>query len=91
MEKVGFDLKFSINICDVPEKYDQIVENTGGIGYKVWKDGFAVARRSDFVIFCVEAANISKVVQLFGPSMKIGSIACGQVFKYLISDVSKST
>ena len=44
----------------------------------IYKDGFGVVRRSDFVIFSVETAHLCSVVEKFGPSMKVGSIACGQ-------------
>ena len=39
-------------------------------------------------MFSVEAASIDAVVQKYGPAMKIGAIACGQV-KNINSDVCK--
>ena len=68
-----------INICDIPSKYDELLSKYGS-EYNVCEDGFAVTRRSDFTIFSVEAANIEKVVSMYGPSMKLGAIASGQVF-----------
>jgi prephenate dehydrogenase (NADP+) len=44
----------------------------------VYKDGYAITRKCDFVMYCVEAAVIDAVVSKYGPCMKIGSIACGQ-------------
>ena len=67
-----------INVCDVPAKYDELLVQFGE-DYNVFRDGFAVARRSDFVLFSVEAANIDKVVSMYGPCMKVGAIASGQV------------
>lgn len=84
-------------MCDLPENYEKI-KVFEKQGFKVWKDGYAVARRCDFVMFSVEAAYIDKVVAQFGPSMRIGSIACGQTSvkdpeikafeKYLPDDVN---
>ncbi|KAJ3258094.1 prephenate dehydrogenase (NADP(+)) [Boothiomyces macroporosus] len=87
----------NVNVCDLPENYEKI-KVFEKQGFKVWKDGYAVARRCDFVMFSVEAAYIDKVVAQFGPSMRIGSIACGQTSvkdpeikafeKYLPDDVN---
>ncbi|KAJ3322619.1 prephenate dehydrogenase (NADP(+)) [Boothiomyces sp. JEL0866] len=87
----------NVNVCDLPENYEKI-KPLEKQGFKVWKDGYAVARRCDFVMFSVEAAYIDKVVGQFGPSMRIGSIACGQTSvkdpeinafeKYLPDDVN---
>jgi len=61
-------------------------------------DGVSVARRSDFVIFSVEAENIGRVVEQCGPSIKPGAIVAGQTSvkspeiaafeRYLPSDVN---
>jgi prephenate dehydrogenase (NADP+) len=48
------------------------------LGYVVCKDGYGITRKCDFVIYCVEAAVIDFVVAKYGPTMKLGSIACGQ-------------
>lgn len=36
-------------------------------GLNVLRDGHAVSRRSDFIIYSVEAKNIDKVVAEYGP------------------------
>ncbi|KAI8902773.1 hypothetical protein BC833DRAFT_572503 [Globomyces pollinis-pini] len=69
---------WKVNVADVPERYESIKEEYSKDGFHVHKDGFGVVRRSDFVMFSVEAALIGKVVGLYGPAMKIGAIACGQ-------------
>ncbi|KAJ2999082.1 prephenate dehydrogenase (NADP(+)) [Globomyces sp. JEL0801] len=71
---------WKVNVADVPERYESIKEEFSKDGFHVHKDdeGFGVVRRSDFVMFSVEAALIGKVVGLYGPAMKIGAIACGQ-------------
>jgi len=38
-----------------------------GSGLTVLKDGHAVSRRSDFIIYSVEAENIERVVAEYGP------------------------
>jgi prephenate dehydrogenase (NADP+) len=66
-------------VCDLPDKYEELRASLGDSGFNVFRDGFGVVRRSDFVIYSVEAASINGVVARFGPSMKPGSVACGQV------------
>ncbi|RKO88827.1 6-phosphogluconate dehydrogenase, partial [Blyttiomyces helicus] len=44
----------------------------------VLPDGYAVSRRSDFIIYSVEAANIEKVVAMYGPATKMGATVAGQ-------------
>ena len=67
-----------INICDLPQNYDSLQKKYEPLGYKVYKTGFEVARRCDFVMFSVEAAVIDQVVEQFGPAIKMNSIVCGQ-------------
>ncbi|CAG8454556.1 4039_t:CDS:10 [Ambispora gerdemannii] len=47
-------------------------------GMNVLLDGHAVSRRSDFIIYSVEAENVDKVVGMYGPSTKIGAVVGGQ-------------
>lgn len=64
----------------------------------VLRNGHEVARRSDFVMYSVEAGNLGKVVSEYGPSHKVGAIVAGQTSvkaperdafeKYLPEDVS---
>lgn len=46
--------------------------------FEVLQNGHFVSRISDFVIYSIEAANIGKIVALYGPSTKYGSIVGGQ-------------
>lgn len=49
-----------------------------GTGITPLKDGHAVSRISDFIIYSVEAAYISSVVEQYGPSTKFGATVAGQ-------------
>lgn len=44
----------------------------------VFQDGHGVSRRSDFIIYSVEAGAIDAVVKQFAPSTKVGAIVGGQ-------------
>jgi len=69
---------YGVNGCDLPEKRGQIEQELGGVdGINILEDGIAVARRSDFNIYCVEARNISDVVRAYGPSTRTGAIVAG--------------
>ncbi|GAA5964980.1 hypothetical protein JCM21900_004693 [Sporobolomyces salmonicolor] len=68
-----------INVCDLPEKYDQLVEYCHGKDRVVaMRDGHYVSRESDFIIYSVEAAFLDRVVAQYGPSTKVGAIVSGQ-------------
>ncbi|KIK63016.1 hypothetical protein GYMLUDRAFT_197334 [Collybiopsis luxurians FD-317 M1] len=56
---------FFIQFLDIPNVY-------------VMKDGHAVARSSDFMMYSVEAEFIGRVVEEYGPSTKIGAVVAGQ-------------
>jgi len=47
-------------------------------GVEVLADGHEVVRRSDFLIFCVEAEQIGPVVETYARSVKYGAIVSGQ-------------
>ncbi|KAF0373301.1 Prephenate dehydrogenase [Gigaspora margarita] len=67
-----------VNVCDRPSHYEQLKVQLKGSGLNVLRDGHAVSRKSDFIIYSVEAENIDKVVAEYGPSTKVGSIVAGQ-------------
>ncbi|BGP17434.1 hypothetical protein JCM10213_003283 [Rhodosporidiobolus nylandii] len=88
-----------ILVCDLPEKYDQLVSYCEGKDRVVpMRDGHHVSRESDFIIYSVEAAFLDKVVAMYGPSTKVGAIVSGQTSvkaperaafeKYLPEDVN---
>jgi prephenate dehydrogenase (NADP+) len=69
---------YRVNGCDLPDKRSKLEEELAGTGVHILDDGIAVARRSDFLVYSVEAENIGKVVEKCGPSTKKGAIAAGQ-------------
>jgi prephenate dehydrogenase (NADP+) len=75
---------YRINVCDLPSKYDEIrerIENCVDFDSSrvhVYRDGFGVVRRSDFIIYSVEAAYINSVVKQFAPATKLNAIVSGQ-------------
>ena len=70
---------FRINICDLPNKYADLVQEFKNYeNVFVFKDGFGVSRISDFIIYSVEAESIQKAVSSFGPATKVGAIVGGQ-------------
>lgn len=64
--------------CDREDLYESKSDKFANEQFKVLKNGHAVSRVSDYVIYSVEAANIKKIVQLYGPSTKCGAIVGGQ-------------
>ena len=67
-----------VNVCDRPEKYESLRDELQGTGLTVLRDGHHVSRRSDFIMYSVEAGNIHKVVAEYGPSTKVGAVVSGQ-------------
>ncbi len=89
---------YRVNGCDLPAKRSQLEQELQGTGINIFDDGAAVSRRSDLIVYSVEAENIGKVVSQFGPSTKQGAIVAGQTSvktpeiaafeKYLPQDVN---
>ncbi|THU84230.1 Prephenate dehydrogenase [Dendrothele bispora CBS 962.96] len=68
-----------IHVCDLPSKYEELKKQYSNVSnITVMKDGHAVARSSDFMMYSVEAEFINRVVAEYGPSTKIGAIVAGQ-------------
>ncbi|PPQ85426.1 hypothetical protein CVT25_006318 [Psilocybe cyanescens] len=68
-----------INVCDIPEKYEQLkADYASNQNIHAMRDGHAVARSSDFIVYSVEAEFIEKVVAQYGPSTKVNAIVAGQ-------------
>ncbi|ORY51211.1 hypothetical protein BCR35DRAFT_310702 [Leucosporidium creatinivorum] len=87
-----------INVCDLPAKFDSLVEYCKDKeGVVAMQDGHLVSRESDFIIYSVEAEYLDGVVKQYGPSTKMGAIVSGQTSvkaperaafeKYLPADV----
>lgn len=64
--------------CDRDDRYEEMCQKHAGEGFSVLRNGHYVSRVSDYVIYSVEAENIDKIVQTYGPSTKIGAIVGGQ-------------
>ncbi|KAF2019561.1 NAD(P)-binding protein [Aaosphaeria arxii CBS 175.79] len=73
------DAGWKVNACDIPEKYEALVEQfKDRPKVEIMPSGHYVSRASDYIIYSVEAKNIDAVVKLFGPSTKMGAIVGGQ-------------
>ncbi|KAI0241814.1 prephenate dehydrogenase (NADP(+)) [Massospora cicadina] len=81
-----------VNICDLPVRYEELLPKypgkaanrlrltwAAGGGIRLWRDGYAVTRRSDYIIYSVEAENIGRAVAQYGPASKVGAVVGGQV------------
>ncbi|KAG7761301.1 hypothetical protein KL947_000249 [Ogataea haglerorum] len=60
--------------CDREENYDKFSAEP----FEVLRNGHLVSRKSDVVIYSVEAENIAKVVKMYAPSTKVGAVVGGQ-------------
>ncbi|KAF2654505.1 Prephenate dehydrogenase [Lophiostoma macrostomum CBS 122681] len=73
------DAGWKVNACDLPDKYDILVEEfQDRPKVEILSSGHLVSRCSDYIIYSVEAKNIDAVVKTFGPSTKLGAIVGGQ-------------
>ena len=63
-KQFGFE---TIHVCDLPHRFQSLQDDLKGSGFIIHKDGFAVSRASDFIIYSVEAAVIDQVVAQYGP------------------------
>ncbi|KAK3990213.1 hypothetical protein QBC44DRAFT_325883 [Cladorrhinum sp. PSN332] len=65
--------------CDREEKYDELVQEFADHNnVQILRNGHLVSRASNYIIYSVEAAAISRVVAQFGPSTRLGAIVGGQ-------------
>jgi prephenate dehydrogenase (NADP+) len=63
---------------DVFNRLTELRKELSSEGIKVLSDGHEVSRKSDFIIYCVEAEKIGEVVAQFAKSTKYGAIVAGQ-------------
>jgi len=56
-----------VNACDRPERYERIRQEFEGSGINIVENGHLVSRRSDFIIYSVEAEYVDAVVKAYGP------------------------
>ncbi|KAK4165368.1 hypothetical protein QBC43DRAFT_315824 [Cladorrhinum sp. PSN259] len=65
--------------CDREEKYDELVQEFADhTNVQILRNGHLVSRASNYIIYSVEAAAISRVVAQYGPSTRLGAIVGGQ-------------
>jgi prephenate dehydrogenase (NADP+) len=69
---------YSVFGCDLPENYAQFTEAFQGSSVVILKDAAGVAKKADFLLFSVETANISQVVELVADFVKPDAIVAGQ-------------
>lgn len=69
---------YSVVGCDREELFEETKHKLQYEKFKLVKNGFEVARVSDYVLYSVEAENIAKIVRLYGPATKVGAIVGGQ-------------
>eukprot|EP00158_Paraphelidium_tribonemae_P002109 Partr_v1_DN25132_c0_g1_i1_m76939 putative Dehydrogenase len=69
-----------ILVCDLPERYEYFQSSPlfPQSNIHVVRDGRDVCRQSDFVIYSVETEKLSRVVEMYGPCSKYGSVVGGQ-------------
>lgn len=72
--------KAGYQVCgsDLPDFYENLVEELTPLGIEVLVDGNAVSRKCDVIFYAVEAEKIAEVVQKYGSSTKYGAIVAGQ-------------
>ncbi|RZJ70786.1 MAG: prephenate dehydrogenase, partial [Flavobacterium sp.] len=87
------------NVCgsDIPTLIEDLKAELHPLKIEVLQDGHLVARKSDFLIFCVEAERIDEVVSHYANSIKYNAIVSGQTSvkhpeiiafeKYLANDI----
>jgi len=92
--------KAGYEVCgtDIPRRLEELRQELLPLNIEVLENGHEVARKSDFIIYAVEAEKIDEVVALFAKSTKYGAIVGGQTSvkhpeiaafeKYLPADAS---
>lgn len=63
--------------CDLPDKLDALREEYHGAGVEVLDNGVQVSKKSDLVLYCVEARKIGEAVKEYGRYTKPGAIVGG--------------
>ncbi|MET4080810.1 prephenate dehydrogenase (NADP+) [Pedobacter sp. UYP30] len=72
--------KAGFGVCgaDVPDQFEVLKAELTPSNIEVLRDGHEVARKSDFILYCVEAEKVAEVVEKFALSTKYGAIVGGQ-------------
>lgn len=69
---------WKVVVCDLEERFEALSTCYRDEKFTVVRNGHYVSRCSDYIIYSIEAANLDKVVAMYGPSTKFGSIVGGQ-------------
>lgn len=69
---------YNVYGCDLPERFEALQHIFNGTSVTVLPSARAVARKADFLLYSVEAANIRQVVKETADSVKYGAIVAGQ-------------
>ncbi|KAJ2774904.1 prephenate dehydrogenase (NADP(+)) [Coemansia nantahalensis] len=69
---------YTINLCDTADRHSELAERVEGTGINALSDGYAVSRRSDYIIYSVPAVVIGRAVEEYGRATKLGAIVGGQ-------------
>ena len=72
------DAGWKVICCDREDFYEDLKEKYSSAKFEFVKNGHLVSRRSDYIIYSVEASNINKIVEMYGPSSKVGTVVGGQ-------------
>lgn len=64
--------------CDREDLFEATKKKFSDEPFEILPNGHYVSRISDYIIYSVEAENIDKIVSIYGPSTKFGSIVGGQ-------------
>lgn len=69
---------YKVSGTDVFHRLEELKSELSSHQIEVLPDGHEVSRKSDFIIYCVEAEKIDAVVAQFAKSTKYGAIVAGQ-------------
>ncbi|WBW74924.1 prephenate dehydrogenase Tyr1 [Schizosaccharomyces osmophilus] len=67
-----------VNVCDRKENFETVKERCEGTNINALQDGFEVSRKSDYILYSVESEYLDRIVGMYGPATKVGSIVGGQ-------------
>lgn len=69
---------FSVIGCDLPERYESLVEAFQDSTVTIFANAKDVARQADFLLYSVETSRIGEVVAATAASVKFGAVVSGQ-------------
>ncbi len=69
---------YQVIASDLPERFEELEAQFHGTGITVYRDSKFVAKKADFLLYSVEAINISRVVEQTAPFIRPRTIVSGQ-------------